>query len=73
MARARWLFAAAWLARAGGARDWRMLDSYPKHYVLPKLGEGESISIDGLLDEPPGRTWSGQRVSVTSLGTATCN
>ena len=33
-------------------RDWRMLDSYPRHYVAAALAAQESIDIDGSLDEP---------------------
>ena len=34
------------------ARDWRMLDSYPPHYVATALAADEVIEIDGRLDEP---------------------
>ena len=36
---------------ASATPDWRMLDQYPNHYVAHKLATGETIEIDGKLDD----------------------
>jgi len=54
--------------RDGPGNDaWKMLQSYPRHYVARQLAAGKSLSVDGQLDDPAWQaaSWSRDFVDIT--------
>ena len=47
-----------------GDDAWKFLHSYPEHYVADRLKPGETLSLDGKLDDPGRRADSRQKCDM---------